>query len=247
MPHLTPLQWLLAVVAAMGIGMSKAGFAGIGIFHVLVFALLFGARDSTGIVLPMLLVGDVAAVATFRQHARWDYVWRMLPPTCLGVVLTTLVMARLDEHTFKPLIGWIMLGLTVMQGIRMQWLALFQHIPHSRAFAWTMGLFAGMTTMLANAAGPIFGIYGVAVGLPKLEFVGTMAWFFLLVNAFKVPFSLWLGLIHGRTLTFNAMMIPAILIGLVIGRAVTRRIPQKLFDWLLLTFAAIAALRLILG
>lgn len=247
MPHLTPLQWMLAVLAAMGIGISKAGFAGIGIFHVLVFALLFGARDSTGIVLPMLLVGDVAAVTTFRQHARWDYVLRMLPPTCVAVVLTTFVMARLDEHTYKPLIGWIMLGLTVLQIVRMQWLELFQRVPHSRAFAWTMGLFAGTTTMLANAAGPIFGIYGVAVGLPKLEFVGTMAWFFLLVNAFKVPFSLWLGLIHGRTLTFNLVMIPAILTGLLFGRWLTRRIPQRLFDWLLLGFAAIAALRLILS
>ena len=99
--------------------------------------------------------------------------------------------------------------------------------------------------MLANAAGPIFAVYGVALGLPKMEFVGTSAWFFLIVNAFKVPFSVALGLIHGQTLVLNAVLCPAIFAGLVAGRWMTQRIPQTLFDGLLLAFAAAAALRLI--
>jgi hypothetical protein len=78
-------EWILAVVAALGVGIGKAGLSGMSMFHVLVFAFLFGARASTGVVLPLLLVGDVAAVRTFHQHARWDYVRRMLPPACLGV------------------------------------------------------------------------------------------------------------------------------------------------------------------
>jgi len=76
---------MLAFAGAFGMGMSKAGFSGVGLLHVVVFAFLFGARDSTGIVLPMLLVGDIYAVSTFWRHARWEYLRRMLPPALLGV------------------------------------------------------------------------------------------------------------------------------------------------------------------
>ena len=75
------------MIGATGIGISKAGLAGVGLVHVIIFAFLFGARDSTGVVLPMLLTGDITAVTTFHQHARWDYIRRMLPPSCVGVVV----------------------------------------------------------------------------------------------------------------------------------------------------------------
>jgi uncharacterized protein len=245
LPDLTPAQWLLAIVGAVGLGIGKAGLAGMSLVHVLIFAFLFGARDSTGVVLPMLLIGDVGAVTLFHQHARWDYVRRMLPPACSGVAIGALLMRGLSDAAFKPTIGWIILALTVLQVIRNYRPEWFGNIPHSPWFAWTIGLLAGMTTMLANAAGPIFAIYCLAVGLPKFEFVGTFAWFFLLINAFKVPFSLALGLIRGKTLLLNVLLVPAIAVGLLGGRWIIRRVPQRIFDALLLAFAAVAALRLI--
>jgi uncharacterized membrane protein YfcA len=245
MPELSTAQWLLSILAAFGIGVAKSGFAGVSLLHVLVFAMLFGARDSTGVVLPMLIVGDICAVTAFHQHARWDFIRKMLPPACLGVIAGWLLMHRLNEAVFKPLIGWIILGLAVLQiarTLRPNW---FSHIPHAMWFAWTMGMMAGVTTMLANAAGPVMALYFLAIALPKLEFVGTSAWFFLSINLFKVPFSAGLGLIHAGTLLFNAVLIPAIVLGLVAGRWLVTRIPQKLFDALLLFFVGIAALRMI--
>ena len=245
MPDLTPAQWLLAIIGAIGLGIGKAGLAGMSLVHVLIFAFLFGARDSTGVVLPMLLIGDVGAVTLYHQDARWDYVRKMMPPACVGVIIGALLMRGLSDAAFKPTIGWIILSLTVLQVARMYRPGWFGNIPHSTWFAWTLGLLAGMTTMLANAAGPIFAIYLLAIGLPKLEFVGTSAWFFLLINAFKVPFSLMLGLIHGQTLLLNVLLTPAVAAGLLGGRWIIRRVPQRVFDVLLLSFAAIAALRLI--
>jgi uncharacterized membrane protein YfcA len=245
LPELSPVQWLLAVAGAIGLGIGKAGLAGMSLFHVLVFAFLFGARDSTGIVLPMLLMGDVGAVKLFHQHARWDHVRRMLPPACIGVIGGALLMRGLSDAAFRPTIGWIILALTILQAFRMfrpEWLGT---IPHARWFAWTMGLLAGATTMLANAAGPVFAIYLLALALPKFEFVGTSAWFFLIINAFKVPFSVALGLIHGQTLLLNVMLLPAIIAGLLGGRWIVSYVPQRIFDGLLLAFAAVAALRLI--
>jgi uncharacterized membrane protein YfcA len=233
------------VIGATGLGVSKAGLPGLSLIHVVIFAFLFGARHSTGIVLPMLLAGDVTAVSAFHQHARWDYIRRMLPPACLGVIVAAFVMRLLDDALFKPVIGWIILGLTVLQIIRMQRPDWFGNVPHSRTFAWTAGLLVGAATMMANAAGPIFALYSLAIALPKLEIVGTSAWFFLLINAFKVPFSFGLGLIHGQTLLLNAAMIPPILVGVFTGRRLVQRLPQRAFEMLMLVFAAVASLRLI--
>jgi uncharacterized membrane protein YfcA len=238
-------EWILAVVAALGVGIGKAGLSGMGMFHVLVFAFLFGARASTGVVLPLLLIGDVAAVRTFHQHARWDYVRRMLPPACLGVVLAAWFMRDLDETLYRPVIGWITLVLSILQFMRMYRPGWFGNVPHARWFAWTMGILAGAATMLANAAGPVFAIYLIAVGLPKMEFVGTSAWFFFIINLFKVPFSIALGLIRGPTLMLNLILAPAVLAGVVTGRWLLERIPQRLFEHMLLAFAVLAALRLI--
>jgi uncharacterized membrane protein YfcA len=242
---LTTQSWVLAVIGATMIGVGKAGFSGTGILHVLIFAFIFGARESTGIVLPMLLVGDVGAVTAFHQHARWDYLRRMLPPACIGVIVGAAVMRSLNDAAFKPLIGWITLALAVVQLVRTVRPGGFARVPHTRSFAWAMGLLAGATTMLANSAGPVVALYCMAVGLPKFELVGTSAWFFFIVNAFKVPFSFALGLIHGRTLVLNLALTPAVIAGLFVGRWLVRRLPQKLFDGMLLAFAVAGALRLI--
>ncbi|HVT46231.1 MAG TPA: sulfite exporter TauE/SafE family protein [Vicinamibacterales bacterium] len=245
MPALHPLEWIVAALSAMGLGVAKAGFTGLSLLPVIAFAFLFGARASTGIVLPMLMVGDVGAVSLYRRHARWEYIWRMLPPTCVGIIIGAWLMRWLTEGAFKPIIGWIVLVLTVLQVVRTQRPGWLGAIPHSRAFAWSLGLLAGVTTMLANAAGPVIAIYSLSVGLPKFELVGTNAWLFMIINAFKVPFSLSLGLIHVGSLTFDLMLAPAVIAGVFVGRWLTRLIPQRLFDNVLLAFAAIAALRLI--
>ncbi|MCE9610231.1 MAG: sulfite exporter TauE/SafE family protein [Chthoniobacter sp.] len=242
---MTPLDWLLAIIGALGIGVAKSGFSGVSMLHVLIFANLFGARESTGVVLPMLIVGDLLAVHSFRQHARWDYIRRLLPPATLGVIAGALLVRWLGEMQYKPLIGAIILALTTLQLLRLARPSLFEHAPHARGFAWAMGLLVGVTTMLANAAGPIAALYLVAVALPKLEFAGTSAWLFLIINCFKVPFSVGLGLIHRDTLLLNAALLPAIVAGLFAGRWLVDRIPQRTFDALLLVFAAAAALRLI--
>jgi len=245
MPDLTPLQWLLAVAAALGLGFSKAGLAGIGLFHVIVFAFLFGARESTGYVLPLLVAGDICAVIALHQHVRWEYVRKMLLPACIGVAIAAVFMRQISDTSFKPVIGWIVLLLAAMQAARLRWPDWMGAVPHTRTAVWTIGLLAGAATMLANAAGPVVALYCVAVGLPKFEVVGTLAWFFFIVNVFKLPFSAALGLIRTNTLLLNLVLFPAVAIGVFSGRWIVHRLPQRAFDLLMLTFAAIAALRLI--
>jgi uncharacterized protein len=243
--QLETYQLLLLVFASMGIGLSKSGFPGVGLFHVVVFANVFEARQATGLLLPLLIVGDLCAIGFFGKRAQWHHIRRMLPPTIVGICIGWLLMKRIDDATFRPLVGGIILVLTGLQLIRMWRPNLFENLPHQPAFAWTLGLLAGITTMLANAAGPVMALYMVAVCLPKFELVGTGAWFFLVVNLLKLPFSFELDLISAETLGLNAMLAPAIIPGMLAGRWLIKRISQKTFDSLLLVLTSIAALRLV--
>lgn len=246
LPDFTAVEWALAVLAATGIGVSKSGLPGVSLLHVVLFAQLFPGLRSTGVVLPMLIVGDVGAVLLFRRHAQWNHVFRTLPPALIGVGIGWACMRAWPGLNWNPVIGGIVAGLAVLQLVRNWRPDLLSDMPHARGFAWTMGLLAGVTTMVANAAGPVMGLYLLAVALPKDAFVGTSAWFFLLINVLKVPFSAQLGFIEPATLAFNALLIPVILSGLFLGRALVAKVPQKVFDSLILAFAILASLKLIL-
>ena len=237
--------WPLLVLAAISLGMSKSGFSGLSLVHVLIFAHVFGVRASTGVVLPLLLVGDVVAMALFGRDVQWGHVRRMLPAAVAGVVISWWLMGRIDEAACRPVVGVIILGLATLQIGRMVWPASLADVPHSAWFASCMGILVGITTMLANAAGPVFALFLLAAGVPKREFVATTAWFFLLLNLVKLPLSLNLGLIGTDTLLVNLLLVPPILLGLALGRAVVQRIPQRGFDLAVLAFSALAAARML--
>ncbi|MDD5261836.1 MAG: sulfite exporter TauE/SafE family protein [Methylacidiphilales bacterium] len=240
-------QWLLAMLAALCVGLAKSGFGGVGMFTILIMAWIMPAYESTGIVLPLLICGDIFAVAAFRKHAQWAYIWKLLPPALIGIVAGYFLMPRIPRTIFGPVIGWIVLMMVVLQSVRQFRPGLFEKVPHTRGFAWMMGTWSGVTTMMANAAGPVMALYLLAVNLPKYELVGTSAWFFFIVNVIKVPFSSHLGLINSGTLAFNLALAPFVLAGIFAGRALIQIVPQKLFEQLLLLFAAAASVRLILG
>ncbi|MEA3186587.1 MAG: uncharacterized protein QOD99_417 [Chthoniobacter sp.] len=248
LPALYPSQWLLAVFAAVSIGIAKSGFSGFGLVTVLLMAEIMPARQSTGAVLPLLICGDLLAVGVFRKHAQWRYLVRMLPPALAGIVVGYFAMAQdVPDRTFRSIIATIILLLVALQLLR-KWRPLsFEHVPHRRWFAWLVGMASGVTTMLANAAGPIMTLYLLAVKLPKWEFVGTTATFFLIVNLIKVPFSAHLGLINPASLSFNIVLVPAVVLGTVTGKYLLRVIPQKQFEWIVLVFAALATARLIIA
>jgi len=243
---ITAFEWGLLCVAAFGIGISKSGLSGISMVHVMVFAYVFGALQSTGVVLPLLIIGDISATIAFGRHANWSYISKMLPPAMAGVTLGWLFMLHMEESIYRPVIGSIILALTVIQIVRLWRTSFLESVPHTRWFALAMGILVGVTTMMANAAGPVFAIFLLSLSVPKMEFVGTGAWFFLLLNTLKLPYSYQMGLIRLETLTTNLVLIPLIPLGLLVGKAIVGRIPQKTFNTIILLFTAIAAIRLMI-
>ena len=108
-----------------------------------------------------------------------------------------------------------------------------------------MGFLAGVTTMLANAAGPIMAIYLLAMRLDKKEFLGTIAWYFFIVNLVKVPFMVNVGIMNSQTLLTNLALLPGIIVGGVLGIGLAERIPTKTFNRVMSVLAAVVAILLI--
>ena len=88
-------------------------------------------------------------------------------------------------------------------------------------------------------------IYLLAMRLPKMEWMGTAAVFFFLINVFKVPFMIELGLINWQSVTGNLVLLPAVLIGAALGRKLLKKINQRLFENLALWMSAVAGLKLL--
>lgn len=239
-------QWPLAIVGAMLIGLSKTGIPGMGIFGVALFALVIHpARDATGLVLPILIACDFVAVKSYHRHAVWSHLWRLFPWAASGIVVGYLTMDHLGDTQINKLIGVIFL---VMVGLHLwrKYKVKDDNVPHGIAFVAFMGLLAGFTTQVANAAGPVMVLYLLAMQLPKMEFIGTGAWYFLILNVFKVPFHIDLGTINPHSLLLDAALIPVAWIGALGGRKILPRINQRLFENIALAFALVAGLKLLL-
>jgi uncharacterized membrane protein YfcA len=154
--HFEFWQWVLIVLGAFLVGVSKTGIAGFGILFVAIFANVIPARQATGFVLSRLICGDVFAVASYRQHTVWRLLWRLFPWTALGVVLGTFALGRLDDATVRRLVGGIIVALSALHVWR-KWSAQRGRedeelvAPAPPWFAVAAGGLAGFTTQVAKS------------------------------------------------------------------------------------------------
>ena len=237
-------EWFLAELGALLVGVAKTGITGLSLLFVSIFASIMPARRSTGVVLPLLILGDIVAVLSYRRHAQWGHVWRLFPWAAAGVVIGSIALGRMDDRTARLAIGVIVVGLAVMHLIRRA--RPNTEAEHARWFAPMIGILAGFTTIVSNAAGPLMVIYLLAMRLPKMEYMGTGAVFFLMLNLFKAPFMISLGLINSGSLMLNLALAPAVLAGTVLGRWLLGRINQRVFEDIALVLTLAAGAKMLL-
>src|SRR5688572_4827883 len=236
-------EWALAIVAALVVGISKAGIGGLGMLSVVIFAQLMPAKQATGMVLPLLCFGDIIGAAVYRKHAKWHHIVRLFPWTAAGVLLGYFALDLVNERQARLMIGGIILSLVVMHFVRRR--VRGHEAEHGSWFAPTIGVLAGFTTLVANAAGPLMAVYMLAMRLPKMDFVGTGAVFFLILNFFKVPFMVHLGLINAASFELNLWLAPVVVAGAWFGRKLVLRIDQRAFENIALALSVIAGLNLL--
>ena len=237
MPELSALQWTLCAAGAFFAGLAKTGVPGLGIMIVPLMVLAAGgARESAGWLLPLLIFADCFAVMYWRRHARLRDLLHLAPWVLAGLAAGAFALS-MDEKYLRPMVGVIVLVMMAVFLYR-------RHFggadvkPHPAGY----GLAAGFSTTVANAAGPVMNLYLLSMRLPKEQFLGTGAWFFFMVNCTKVPVYLGHGMITPRSLTIDACVAPAVVLGAFLGRKLVNHVPEKVFEVIVVVLTLVSTI-----
>jgi uncharacterized membrane protein YfcA len=251
----------LLALAALLVGLSKTALPGAATVAVALFAAVLPAKQSTGTLLVLLILGDLFAVWTYHAHADWATLRRMVPTVIGGVLVGTLFLAAASDVTVRRVIGLILLTLVAVtlarraaatRGRDRFRFEAAERTDRATGRMWrrrletgSYGVLAGFTTMVANAGGPVTSMYFLSARFSINRFLGTAAWFFLVVNLVKAPFSVSLGLISLESLRLDLLLAPGVVVGALIGRSLAQRIDQELFDRLVIALTIMSATYLI--
>ena len=256
MPELDSWQWIIASIGAFLVGLGKGGVAGVGNITIVLFALIFPAKESVGILLPILIGADIVASIIYRKYANWKIIGYLFPFTILGTFFSYWILSQLeitnsdlelDTH-IRKLIGLVLLCMTLLH-----WTIKYlkskkletkkkRNLDKKASF---IGVFIGFASMTANAAGPVASLYFMTLKLPKYIYIGTAASLFLLVNLSKVPFQMKLGMIHLNSLKISLSLYIFAIVGALIAPKIVKKINQKWFDRLIWFFIFIAGIKMI--
>jgi uncharacterized membrane protein YfcA len=240
------LQWILLGFCAMLVGMSKVGIPGVSMFVVPTLAIIFGGKASTGILLPMLMLADLFGVGYYHRHAEWKYLIKLLPWAFVGVGIALWVGEVVNDEWFKNIIAilvFLCIGLMIWKD-RKKDVNLF---PDTWWIAALMGVLGGFATMIGNVAGPIFAIYLLAMHLPKNRFIGTGAWFFLIINFSKFPLHILVWkTISWHTLTLDILLLPGIALGAILGIWLVKKLSDRFYRAFVIIATALSAFLLLI-
>lgn len=241
----TPVQWLLMLLAACCIGMGKAGLKGVDGLGVIIMAIAFGTKLSTGIVLPLLCMGDIAAVKFYHRHAQWGHFWKLVPWIVIGILAGVYFGKDMNEALFRKIMV-VTIVITIIVVLWMEIKTSF-HIPESRLFSAGTGLIAGFTTMIGNLAGAFANLYFLAMRVPKNDFIGTTAWLFLCINLFKLPFQIfyWKNIDLTSFLT-DLLVVPLLALGFYGGILIVRNIKELHYRRLVLLLTLVGCVVMLL-
>ncbi|HDZ05444.1 hypothetical protein LCGC14_0070920 [marine sediment metagenome] len=239
--EITPTAWILAYGATFIVGLSKAGIKGIAVLNVTLMALAFGAKESTGMVVPLLILADILSVIYYNKYTQWKYVFKVLPWMIVGVLIGVVIGKDLPEKFFK-------IGMATIIIITLFMMVYWdrkkdKNVPSHWTFAGSIGTIAGITTMVGNLAGAFSNIYFLAMRLPKNHFIGTAAWLFLIVNIIKLPFHFFVWkTISTESLTLNLILLPGILLGFFVGVRFIKFIKDAFFRKMIMVLTAVGAI-----
>ena len=210
--------FLIAIPAVMFAGVSKAGFgSGAAFAAAAILALVVPPGAALGIMLPLLMIIDVAALRPYWR--KWH------PPSARGIIigavpgvaLGAVVYALVDADAFRLLIGVICIAFVFWQWGRSRGLIRVGHFGFSRPWAWVTGSAAGFTSFVSHAGGPPVAVFLLGQGLPKTTYQATTVICFWAINLMKfVPYA-FLGIFSAQTLMADLILAPFAVLGAWLG------------------------------
>jgi uncharacterized membrane protein YfcA len=235
MPELAAWQWLLGVLSAFVIGVSKTGAPGAGTLVAPLMIMTVGdARHAAAWTAPILSIADVFAVVYWRRHADVGKLFSLVPWVLAGMAGGAAALS-LSEPVLRRLVGGVVVFMLAVHVLR----RLYPSSEVVRGSA-LYGVTAGFASTVANAASPVMNLYLLSRHLAKEQFVATGAWFFFVINLSKVPIYAWYRLYSSKSLLFDALLAPAVVVGAFGGLWLVRRVSQRLFDILVVALTVIS-------
>jgi uncharacterized membrane protein YfcA len=239
---------LLLILVGFLIGLSKTAIGGIGMVNAALLAAVMPAKESTGVALVLLIFGDLFAIGVYKKHVEWQVLRKLIWPVIAGVVVGAYFLAHSSDQSLKKTIGWIVLILVALYPVsqRLQKQDLDISLKYPKPLRIVLGYLSGFMSMVANSGGPPMSIYLLIRRNSVMNFLGNTAWFFFVINVFKLPFTLSLGLLDFHSFHYIFPALPAVPVGAILGRKLVSKIDLELFQKITLITAAAAGLNLIL-
>ncbi|MFA6545616.1 MAG: sulfite exporter TauE/SafE family protein [Limisphaerales bacterium] len=237
---------LLAALAVLFIGLSKAGFGGgLGMLTTPLCVLAFGAKDAIGILLPLLCAGD--AFSVYHYWGKWERknLKYLLPGVVVGVIIGVQLIGRFSARELNICIGVLAVAFVVFQLLKERIFAAEGAFAPNHRIGIPCGIGAGITSTFAHGAGPVVSVFLIPQQMPKERYVATTVLVFTCINWIKMPFFIGNQIISRDTLMTSLAFLPLIPLGVWLGVWLNRRISEKVFMRVVYTMTFLTGVQLI--
>ena len=242
--------WLVVAFAVLLIGVTKSGFgAGVGLIIVPITALAMaqlppGEQAALGLLLPLLIAGDLIAVFQYRKLLDSRLLRVLLWPTVVGVILGAAMLWGIHHiggrsAALAAALIRIEIGLECVVLVGLHYYGLVKGVERKLlpepSRSWITGIYAGVSSTLAHAAGPVIALYLLPQKLPREVFVGTCAAYFFALNTAKLPAYYAAGQFGHVSFAFTLAWLPLLAAGALLGRWIVRKINETIFSHVVYT------------
>mgnify|MGYP005989590559 CR=1 FL=1 len=237
------LTLVVLFLAGLITGFSKFSVGGMGLLVLPIVMIAFPGPEALGILLPLYIVTDLMAVASYRNKIAWGVLGRFLPLAFLGVFIGSQFLANIDADQFLTFLGITIVAMIAL-GLYLDFRpASFMRKPVT---AYLMGFFGGVISVIANAAGPLFSLFLLEQKLDKGTYVSTRAWAFFIINLLKFPLYVGLGLLSVESAETSLYALPGLALGSFIGYHFLKKVNPIQFKWMIRIMSTLAAFKLFL-
>jgi uncharacterized membrane protein YfcA len=249
-PAYPPAFWVVAVIAILLIGVSKAGFGGgIGALATPLIALTIPVADAAALLLPLLIIADIFSLRHYWNVYDRRSIALMVPGSVIGIALGGFLFGYFsgNETLLKQILGAFSLLFVLYQGTRTLILGALEKAKPNAVAGVALGAAAGFTSTLAHAGGPPAIMYLLPQKLPRQVYVGTTVILFALINLIKlVPYA-YLGLLRIGNITTILLLAPLTYVGVALGIFLVRRFNDLWFNRVIYGLLAFTGLELLSG
>lgn len=238
-----PFFFAVAIPAVIIVGLSKGGFGGgVGLLGVPLVSLAVPPLQAAGIMLPVLLVMDAVAVASYRGCFHRATLKLLVPAGLAGIIVGWLAASVVSEAFVRLLVGLVALAFTLDYWFRAS--ATMPARPSALKGSF-LGMVSGFTSFVSHAGGPPFQMYVLPLRLDQRLFSGTAVMFFAIVNLAKVGPYFFLGQLGAENLWTSAMLLPLAIGAALFGVWLVKVLPREIFYRITYSAIFVVSLKLI--